>query len=463
MTQDELLKLLGLENVAPATDSLEIVEVDAEEQEETEVGPTVLNLTDWDLEQGDRLREHLDVSRETMGDFFNLFYAQRPEVAGQCEDGKRQQFVEQMMESESYRALHEGTRANMLGSEVAAITATREFCKVVEEQEQEREAAQERGEPAPSAQDEQAGMIAAAHKALQEAAQEVQEMDDAMQAMGCGDGQGSDSTMDRERLKAMFQKVRNSSTLKRICELAGKMRLAARAAQRVKTVHGSDEVVGVTLGDQIERLVPSEMAMLVDEDLELDALRRLVEKQSMMRQMRGREKQAKGPIVVVVDESGSMAGDKIAAAKALALTLGWIAKRQKRWIALVGFAGGTEGTRCAFPPGAWDEQKLIAWLEHFYGGGTSMDVPLEQLPTTYWDELQCPKGKTDVVMITDALVRVPAKMRESFNAWKQREQVKVITLVIESQPGEIGTVSDEVHSIPSINLDAEGVQNCLSI
>jgi uncharacterized protein with von Willebrand factor type A (vWA) domain len=182
----------------------------------------------------------------------------------------------------------------------------------------------------------------------------------------------------------------------------------------------------------------------------------------MCREYEGVEKQAKGPIVVCVDESGSMRGDRVCNAKAFALAMAWIARHQQRWICLIGYSGGTTGNLLVMPPNKWDEAALIQWLVHFYGGGTTMDVPLVELPKTYWEQIGAPRGKTDLVLITDAIVNVPTDMRNQFLDWKAEEKVTVFSLIVgSSHAGDLADVSDQVIPCSSINL--ESVDPCLSI
>ena len=99
------------------------------------------------------------------------------------------------------------------------------------------------------------------------------------------------------------------------------------------------------------RLLPHELAKLAIPELELDTLRRLVERQTLCREHHATEPVGKGPIIVTVDESGSMQGEKVHTAKALALALAWIARQQGRWSALVAYSGDSGERLLALPPG----------------------------------------------------------------------------------------------------------------
>jgi uncharacterized protein with von Willebrand factor type A (vWA) domain len=197
----------------------------------------------------------------------------------------------------------------------------------------------------------------------------------------------------------------------------------------------------------------------------MDVAIRLIENRAVCREHRGVEPVGKGPIVVTVDESGSMSGEPIATAKALALAMAWIARSQKRWCCLCGFSGGTEGTYCVLPPGRWDENALCDWLTHFFSGGTELDIPIEVLPKK-WPALVesgMKRGKADILMITDAVVKLKPEQERSFNEFKQAEQVKMTAIVIRDKPGDLARIADEVFRVNEIGVGEEAVEKAVSV
>ena len=109
--------------------------------------------------------------------------------------------------------------------------------------------------------------------------------------------------MDPKRVAALFRRVKNDPNLRKICELAGRFRRVAQSKQRTKAVHGMDDLVGVEPNGDIGRLLPVELAKLAVPELELDTLRRLVERQTLCREYQSVEPAARGPIIVAIDES----------------------------------------------------------------------------------------------------------------------------------------------------------------
>jgi uncharacterized protein with von Willebrand factor type A (vWA) domain len=230
----------------------------------------------------------------------------------------------------------------------------------------------------------------------------------------------------------------------------------------MKAVHGLDDVVGVEPGGDIGRLLPVELARLVLPELELDTLRRIAERQAACREHHAVEPVGKGPVIIALDESGSMEGAKIHTAKALALALAWVARQQRRWCALVAYSGDSGERLLPLPPGRWDESKLADWLSAFIGRGSDIDVPVREMPRMY-RELKAPAGVTDLVFVTDARCRLPADLRAAFSDWKRSVGARLVTLVIDNQAGDLALVSDEAHTVRSLDPDSDAVGRVLSL
>lgn len=465
MNQDELFNLLDL---GGKEEDPQAIDVPASSGPGRPTGPVTeecVVMDDWDREKGaDLYQTHRNGQPEWWSEFHTISYATDPQLTDNPANKRRSEYIEKLMESQQYQELRQSTVLNELTSEMAAHQFMQGYVKLAEKDRQRQN--KPKKQKLPGKKDDsgelqaEMDLIMCVNDALNEAQKEADEMMEACKGLGMGVEIGR---MDTQSVAQMFRRVRQSPTLKRICDLAGAYRRSAQGRQRQKVSHGYDEVVGVHMDGDIGRLLPVELGSLGDELLELDTMRRLVERQTMCREYKGSDKMNKGPIVVCVDESGSMRGEPVCQAKAFGLAMAWVARKQNRWCALVGYAGGTAGTRLALPPGKWDENKLMDWLGHFYGGGTVMDVPLKELPTTYWDELKCPKGKTDLIIITDGIVSVPQEMEVNFKNWKLREKVRCISLILAGRAGDLEKVSDEVHLISQFDVTSEAIGRCLSI
>lgn len=455
MSDQDLYKMLGLDDELPSlTSSAPSSSPTRTEEEPTTINPSVMRLTKWDVERGQALIEQssLPLTKEAVGDFYSLCFNHHPELLdGQCDDALRQSFIEEMAETPDYEELRLSTIGNQTASEMAARKIADQFILLQQKQKP--------GNPPDGIQS-----LLAASSAINEAKKERDEIDEFALALGDEPGMmnGPEGFADQQRIAQTFQQVRNNSFVRAVCERAGRFRRAAQSKQKSKIKHGMDDIVGVTMGGDLSNILPLDLAMIGDEVFGDLALRRMVERQMMSRERRENEKQKKGPIVVCVDESGSMNLDeRIINAKAFALTMAWIAKKQGRYCCLVGFAAGREHSMVILRPGHWDQVALLKWIGHFFRGGTTLDVPCQVIPEK-WQDIGAPHGKTDMILITDGQVSIEDRMRKSFLAWKEKEKVNLYSLLVSSHTaGDLESISNDLTRISEITPAA--VDHCLGI
>jgi len=459
MTADELLKLLDLAGTTPApAGPLTITPADPHPPPDAG-GPTALKLDEWGLRRGrdllagsERLKR-LPLDEFAAADFHAAAFDPDPELLPACRDRPRHAFLAQLLDTPDYRALHADTRLDDTASVIAAVSFAEAFAAL----DPAGGAGAAGGGGGPAA---EIATLRAVGRAVAAAATDVEALRETAAAFGLGPG--GPGRNDPGAIAALFRRVRHDPALRRICDLAGRYRRVAQSRQRRKAVHGLDDVVGVEPGGDVGRLLPAELARLAVPELELDTLRRIVERQAQCREYHATEPVAKGPVVVCVDESGSMAGEKVHTAKALALALAWVARRQRRWCALVAYSGDTGERLLALPPARWDEAALADWLTAFLGGGSDLDVPVREMPRMYAD-LKAPPGVTDLVFVTDARCRIPADVREAFLGWKRTVRARLVTLVIDHPPGDLAGISDEVHVVPGLTPDLDPVGRVLAL
>jgi len=416
------------------------------------------------LRESERLQDFLapldgwEEQARAVADFHGAAFEVDPQLHEGCLDPLRWDFLKQLLDTPECHELRASTVLNDTASEIVTTAFAGQYAALRKEQEKDEE--KEPGMEGGLGHDFGYEISVLKHvcKALTEASKEVEEAREAAVAMGMGPGApGSNAP---KAIAALYRRVRNNPTLRRICELAGRYRRLAQSKQRRKATHGLDDVVGVVMDADLGRLLPQELAKLAIPEFEDDTLRRLVERQTMCREYQATEPVAKGPILVSVDESGSMGGEKGHTAKALALA--WIARQQKRWCGLVAYSGDSGERLLALPPGRWNEIAVMDWLAQLIGRGSNLDVPVRELPD-YYQRLGAPVGKTDVILVTDAICHIPAKLQEEFCTWKKQAQARVISLIIQSTPGDLSTISDEVHEVPSLAVTEVAVERVLSI
>jgi len=196
-------------------------------------------------------------------------------------------------------------------------------------------------------------------------------------------------------------RLTSSHRLRKIAELAGRLERVAAAKTRSRVKPGVGEVHGIGLGGlpDLARVLPSELVALRRKKLRIAFLARLLQGKALTYAMTGREPQARGPVVVLLDESSSMreAGKDIWS-KAVALALLSTATRQRRSWTLVSFNGGIT-REVTISAGKATPNDISRALDHGCSGGTDFNAPvlraveiIHKSPTML---------QADVVVITD--------------------------------------------------------------
>lgn len=188
------------------------------------------------------------------------------------------------------------------------------------------------------------------------------------------EGYGCDKSASWELAREVASRP-DAKVVEEIAKLAGRMYKVLQGARKVPT-NDPHEVKNIEVGGDIERLTAEELTQLGTPGLSDLAAIRLLEKRSQQYQMKGKMAASRGPLVIALDESGSMHDDGYANrnswAKAAALALARVAHDGGRMVKVVHFAHVTAVTKCA--PG--DPRALLDMTRHFFSGGTDIALAL---------------------------------------------------------------------------------------
>ena len=189
------------------------------------------------------------------------------------------------------------------------------------------------------------------------------------------------------------------SQVERVARLAGRMYVALRGAQARK-IHGvPSEVYSVEQGNDLARLLPSEQVLLCEPVFEIAALERIASRRAAQYAVRGTTKVSKGPLVIALDESGSMGGEKNEWAKAAAVALSRVAMEEKRPVCVVHYSTST----VLQPLPSGDTGALLKMIRHFLGRGTAIGLALGVAVQQVRDLAQKGQKGADVILVTDGI------------------------------------------------------------
>jgi Mg-chelatase subunit ChlD len=238
--------------------------------------------------------------------------------------------------------------------------------------------------------------VGKASQAAATAVDGVREAQEGLHGIAWGTGTSTAAPRSPNSAQILAARLMQDHRLRRIAHLAGRFRRIAAAKRRSKVRHGADEITDVEQGADIGRLLPSELGKLLHPKQKLAFLRDLTEHQAMQYQLSGTEVLGRGPLVVALDKSGSMDGERDCWATAVALALLEIAQRERRTFCLLAFDGEVKFEAVVKPGEPLPHEALFVGCS----GGTSIANVVQRgldIIATHPGRLR----KADIVLITD--------------------------------------------------------------
>jgi len=190
----------------------------------------------------------------------------------------------------------------------------------------------------------------------------------------------------------------NMTTVEEVARLAGRMFAQLSRIKAEQVTAAPEEIFDVELGSDVGRLLPSELFHL-GEETEAILLDNLANQKALQYAMRGSDEAGRGPLVLALDESGSMHDSRGVWAKSAAVALTRVAWADGRTCAIVHWSTSVR-TRILKPG---DSAGLLAMIKHWFGAGNSCHLALSNAADMV-DTLQSQGDRgADVVLITDGV------------------------------------------------------------
>lgn len=185
----------------------------------------------------------------------------------------------------------------------------------------------------------------------------------------------------------------------RVARLAGRMYGVLRGARATKVAGTSGEVYSVEQGNDVARLLPAELALLTSPALEPVILERIATRRAGQYAVRGEAMRSKGPLVIAIDESGSMHGARNEWAKAAAVAVCRVAAEEGRAVAVVHYSTSTmvQDLRPS------DPASVTEMIRTFLSGGTAIGLALGVAADTVARLAKKGQRGADVILVTDGV------------------------------------------------------------
>lgn len=377
------------------------------------------------VSQADSLCAAVIQDADMTSDIFSSFY--KTSIQTNEINQQRKQLIEQLVSLPEFQNLKKSTQLD----DISSALATAHFSDFLQQLQKLEEKQAEPGNSGKSLQEligEQGmgAMRAAFRRAAEEAGEKIDEWADAKNAFGIQPGELQEMP-GKDRMQ-MAEELLSSKKLIDISALVGRFKNVVNAASSTVFSHGSDEIVDITTGSDLSRLLPTELMKLKSSPEQF--YRDFIEGKCLQYNLRGVDQLGKGPILVALDISASMQGWREHYARALTLALMMLARKERRAFGVIFFDAKVQDIKIWTKDAKITIQDRIELINRLSnGGGTSFVEPLTAA-LDIRSKLNPELKPADLIFITDGECELPEGFESEFSHAKKHTDLRVYGLAV---------------------------------
>lgn len=243
--------------------------------------------------------------------------------------------------------------------------------------------------------------------------------------------------------------VESNDDIKKILDLIGRIELEYGIRSFGISSHSRSEVYSVTTSKDLEYLLPFESVKLQDDTLKYLFFARWMEGKLLTYQLTGRhyadsgKKRKKGPMVALVDTSGSMSGSPEIVSKAILLAIVRHMLKEKRDMKVFLFSSVGQATEIELTDNRKMASEFLDFLQYTFEGGTDFNTALGEGLKALKDRQY---RNADILFITDGLSDVSDDhLVDELNRMKADNDTRIFTIVIgNDSAGGMEAFSDRI-------------------
>jgi uncharacterized protein with von Willebrand factor type A (vWA) domain len=240
---------------------------------------------------------------------------------------------------------------------------------------------------------------------------------------------------------------------KKIMEMIGRMQRKAASNLKSRT-DALQNIVGVEIGADIERILPEEFA-LIGTPMEVLFSIGFAEESLLQFAMEGNEPMGGGNIVACIDQSGSMWKERNDWAKTSLFGLYILAQKQKRKLHVILFDTSTRHYEVK------GIETMMEIMENFLGGGTCFDRPLREACALVAEDKS--HEKSDIIFITDGDGDIYPETVQIVTELKARKNFKLLTLHLGAGSNPVSALSNQTYTMKDFSEDSSVIDSLFSI
>jgi uncharacterized protein with von Willebrand factor type A (vWA) domain len=263
-------------------------------------------------------------------------------------------------------------------------------------------------------------------------------------------GPGQEMHLPSELKLRLMRELLHNPRLGRIALLFGRYRRLGLQERQLRALVTSEEVVDYVQGGDAARALAGELANFALEEREDLFYAKVVARSLLIYELWRRENEPH-PVYICLDNSGSMAGEKEAWAKAMSLALAHLALAHGHSVEVIQFGDAADPLHVtSFRPEDDAPSRLAKVMDiasYFLGGGTDFVKPLSLVLDAMEGR---DRARSEVLFVSDGMCPLPEAFVQQFLQAKARYDLRLTTVVIGGEPASLSEISDNVHRLEDV-------------
>lgn len=231
--------------------------------------------------------------------------------------------------------------------------------------------------------------------------------------------------------------LERNKDVRKILELLGRIELEKGPRRTGLSSFSKSEVYSVTMSNRLEYILPAELVKLEDETLKTLFFANWMEGKLLTYQLRNKEwsetggssrVRRKGPVVALVDTSGSMKGAPEIIAKSIILAVVRQMLREKRDVKVFLFSSIDQTTEIDLTDRRRMAPDFLDFLTYVFEGGTDFNTALKAGIKTIRSKAY---RNSDLLFITDGISAVTDEsLVEEWNDLREKTCARIYTIIV---------------------------------
>lgn len=251
-----------------------------------------------------------------------------------------------------------------------------------------------------------------------------------------------------ENLGKYAKLIERNEDIKKILSIIGHTGLEYDEKNSSISSHSHAELYSVTQSKDLQYILPIDIVKLQDETLKYLFFSKLTEGKLLTYQLTGKHqadgiKKNQGPIVALVDTSGSMIGAPEVVAKSILLAIVRHMLKEKRNIKVFLFSSVDQSTEIELTDSRKTAMEFLNFLQQTFEGGTDFNTALSKGLKALKDRKY---RNADILFITDGLSVVSDEwLIDELNRVKADSDTRIFTIIIgNDNAGGMEEFSDQI-------------------